>query len=115
VEAEVMEQGGSGEQEREPDAMVPEHLRELYRQGCEELDGEHEEGLAKLLMEFQDVFAIDDLDMGKTGLIQHKIDTAGAHPIKQRLRRIPLHMKGVVKEEMKKLLSKGLLEPSMSL
>ena len=47
-------------------------------------------------------------------MIQHSIDTKDAHPVKQRLRRVPLHLKGVVKNEVKKLLQKNLIEPSIS-
>jgi hypothetical protein len=86
----------------------------MYEEGSVELDAEESAQLKALLIEYQDVFSTSDIDMGRTGLIPHKIDTQGAHPIKQRLRRIPMHMKGIVKGEMDKLMERGLIEPSMS-
>jgi hypothetical protein len=93
---------------------IPDHLKELYESGSQDLGEEDRVRLADLLCEYEEVFSAHSLDMGRTGLIKHKIDTAGAHPIKQRLRRVPLHMKGVVKEEVKKLSDRGLIEPSIS-
>jgi hypothetical protein len=88
---------------REAVEAVPGHLMELYEAGGESLSEEDRGELARLLIDYEE------------GLIQHRIDTGSAHPVKQRLRRVPLHMKGIVKKEMQKLVEKGLIEPSMSL
>ena len=40
--------------------------------------------LAELLTKFSDIFASSFLDLGRTRLIQHEIDTGDARPIKQR-------------------------------
>jgi hypothetical protein len=93
---------------------VPSHLTQLYEEGCKELGPRDQERLADLLHEYGEVFSSHNLDMGRTGLIPHRIDTKGAHPIKQRLRRVPMHMKGIVQEEVQRLLDRDLIEPSIS-
>jgi len=96
------------------DRRVPSHVQGMYETGCAELGSNDREQLADLLCEYSNVFSAHGLDMGKTSLIKHKIDTRDAHPIKQRLRRVPLHRKGVVQNEVKKLMEAGLIEPSIS-
>jgi hypothetical protein len=92
MEGEVMKHGEDKGQEEDGNGAVPEHVQGLYEEGCKELSEEGKRELKELLKEYGDVFAVSDLDMGKTGLIQHTIDTAGAHPVKQRMRRVPLHI-----------------------
>ena len=46
--------------------------------------------LALTLIEFQDTFANDDLDIGHFTKIKHKIDTQNVAPTKERMRRTPL-------------------------
>ncbi|KAI6648335.1 hypothetical protein LOD99_12144 [Oopsacas minuta] len=53
------------------------------------LDGERREGLARLLCEFVDVFVLDPKKPTRTNLGKHLIDTNGAQPVKQPLRRMP--------------------------
>jgi hypothetical protein len=65
---------------------VPEHVRRMFEEGCMELPERDQLRLAALLREYGDVFSAHGLDMGRTGLIQHRIDMQGTHPIKQRLR-----------------------------
>jgi hypothetical protein len=100
--------------EQEIPRDMPAHMRELYEESCGDMSEENSLHLKSLLMEYASVFSADDLDMGKTDLIRHCIDTQNAHPVKQRMRRVPLHMKGIVKGEVDKLLLSGLIEPSMS-
>ena len=70
--------------------------------------------MAKLLLNFEDIFATSDLDIGIfNGEMKHRIDTQEYHPVKQRMRRTPL---GFEKEEehLEELLQKGNVEPSSS-
>ena len=53
-----------------------------------------------MLLEFKDIFAMHDTDLGCFDAITHKIDTGSAKPIKQRMRRTPL---GFQDEEEKQL------------
>jgi hypothetical protein len=52
-------------------------------------DGEFQE-LKKLLAEYENIFAGDDEDYGRTNKVYHRIDTEDARPIRQPPRRIPL-------------------------
>jgi hypothetical protein len=42
-----------------------------------------------LLIEYQDVFAKHDLDLGCLTTVKHNIDMKDATPVKQKMRRIP--------------------------
>ena len=71
----------------------------------------HHPALANFLCEYQDVFARDGDDLGRSKVVQHRIDTGSSSPIKQAPRRVPLHKKRVVQEEVDKMLRKGVIEP----
>ena len=49
--------------------------------------------LSQLLWEFRDIFTNSDIDLGKTDLIKHSIDTQGHRPIHQRAYRVPVSQK----------------------
>jgi predicted ArsR family transcriptional regulator len=55
-------------------------------------NGEFQE-LNELLTEYEDIFATDDEDYGRTNKMYHRIDTGNARPIRQPPRRIPLAKK----------------------
>ena len=69
---------------------LPDHLQELYEKSTEKLKTDEQEQLRALLLRHQDLFAKHPLDMGRTAVISHSIDTGGARPIKQPARRPPL-------------------------
>ena len=50
---------------------------------------EHKKSEVKMLSEYSDVFAQDDLDIGNFTELEHAIDTGTAIPVKQRIRRTP--------------------------
>jgi hypothetical protein len=54
--------------------------------------------LEELLTEYEDIFAGDNEDYGKTNKVYHHIDTGDARPIRQPPRRIPLAKQTEVKE-----------------
>ena len=49
-----------------------------------------------LLEEFNDVFALDPMEVGRTDLVQHYINTGEHAPVKQPPRRIPFSMRAKV-------------------
>ena len=94
---------------------VPEHLRDLFERSTKHLDNTAQKDAVKsLLSQYADVFASSLEDLGRTGLEKHKINTGDAPPIKQPARRIPMHMRSTVDEEVKKMLKKGVIESSSS-
>jgi hypothetical protein len=53
-------------------------------------------------------------DLGKFNTIQHGIDTGTNRPVKQRIRRTPLGFAGEEEAQLKKMLSAGVIRPSVS-
>ena len=70
--------------------------------------------LKALLREFQNSFSRDSTDMGLTNLVEHRIHTGDAQPIKQHPRRIPLAKMEEAQNEIKDMLNKGVIEMSDS-
>ena len=57
----------------------------------------------------------DDLDLGKTALIKHKIKLTNQTPFKERYRRIPPHMYDDVRAHIQEMLDIGTIRKSHSL
>ena len=94
------------------DAIVPRHLEALYAASLQEIESEKQsKQLAQFLDKYQKVFAKNSEDLGRTSVVQHRIDTGDHPPIKQRPRRIPIHKREIVEEEIQKMLAKGVIEP----
>ena len=70
--------------------------------------------LASLLDEFTDIFSSGPADLGRTGIVQHRIDTGDHPPIKQAPRRVPMHQQGTVRQHMDDMLQHGVVQPSTS-
>ena len=97
---------------QENGSEIPEHLRSLWEDCEEHLDeGQHLQ-VGNLLKEYADIFAKSKSDLGYTILVEHTINTGKTAPIKQRPRQLPLAKKEVKKEEVKKMLSNDIIEPS---
>ena len=65
---------------------VPSHLQDFWVSVIE-LPLEQNLRVAKLLIEYLDVFSAGDHDLGRTGLTRHRIDTSSAAPNRERPRR----------------------------
>ena len=61
---------------------------------------------------YDDVFSKNDADLGRTGIIQHKIPTGQTQPIKQPPRRVPVNMNKEVDEQIQDMLDKDVIQPS---
>jgi hypothetical protein len=89
-------------------------LQQLYEDSLEGCNKDEREVLKRLLNNYQDVFSSKDDPLGRTGLVQHRIQTVDHPPIKQRPRREPIGMQNTVQKEIKDMLEKGVIEPSQS-
>lgn len=58
-----------------------EKLLQILCHPLEKLSNEKNEKLKELIMDFSDVFALDDTELGCTKLIEHTIDTGDHAPI----------------------------------
>jgi hypothetical protein len=67
-----------------------------------------------LLIEYQDVFAKHDLNLGCLTTVKHKIDTKDATPVKQKMRRTPLGFQEHEQQHLTKMLNAGVIQPSTS-
>ena len=92
------------------------HLQDLYEQSSMHLSREEKEKLANLLSEFSevDVFSKSKEDLGKTNQVLHRINTGTAAPIRQPHRRLPFCKRETEKEEVQKMIDRGVTEPSSS-
>jgi hypothetical protein len=93
---------------------LPEYLNDLLERSSVHLQTHERKALKDLLIKYQKVFASSSDDLGRTDRIQHKINTGASFPIRQPPRRLPLGKREVVKQEVEKMLKKGVIEPSNS-
>ena len=94
--------------------QLSEAMQELFDRSCEHLTSVQKIEVAKLLKEFQTVFAKDSFDLGRTHLVRHKIDIGDARPIKQPPRRMPISQIDEVHELIEDMHKRGVIEPSTS-
>lgn len=92
----------------------PPHLTDLFEKSKVDLTREQAETLARLLIEYQDVFAQHDLDLGCYTGTKHRINTGDAPPVKHKLRRTPINFQSQEEEHLSKMLAAGVIQPSDS-
>ena len=79
-----------------------------------ELSNEQENQVKQLLNENREVFSTSEFDLGRTNLVQHRIDTGINRPFKQQLRRHLMAYLPVIDEHVDKMLTNDICEPSFS-
>ncbi len=94
--------------------VVPAHLEDLYFRCAENLSQSQAAKLAECLQENADVFAMSPNDVGRTGLVKHKINTGTSRPIKQRPRRLPLQQREDERALVQEMLDRKVITPSSS-
>ena len=75
------------------------------------LTPEQQNQVKQLLEENQGVFSTSEFDLGRTNLVQHKIDTGTNRPFKQQLRRHPMAYLPVIDEHVDKMLANDICKP----
>ncbi|VDL81868.1 unnamed protein product [Nippostrongylus brasiliensis] len=70
--------------------------------------------LWRVVQENHEVFAVDDPELTQTDLVTHEIDTGSSPPIRQRTRPVPVGARSELKEILKRLLERGIIERSHS-
>ena len=68
----------------------------------------------QFLGEWSDVFSANDLDIGFTSVVKHKINLTDDQPFKQRHRKKPASMYNEVKQHLQELLDAGVIRKSHS-
>ena len=70
--------------------------------------------LKQLVMNFDDVFALTDDELGCTDVVTHKIDTGDHPPIKQYPRRTPFVQRAKIASMVADMEKKSIVKPSTS-
>ena len=94
--------------------QVPEHVRSLIEQVDESVEDDVKEKLRGLLCKYGDVFSAGEYDLGDTSVVRHTIDTGCNRPVKQQLRRQPVHLLEDIDKEVEHMLKAGVIEPTSS-
>ena len=100
----------------ETNAKVPKGwvLEALDLQGLREWPESEQKQARELLLKWEHLFAQNDLDLGKTALIKHKIRLTDQTPFKERYRHIPPHMYDDVRAHIQEMLDIGTIHKSHS-
>ncbi len=70
-----------------------------------DLSSEQHSKIENLLKEYKDIFSQGVLDLGQTDVVEHKIETGNALPIKQLPRRLPVSLHPVVDKQINDMLA----------
>ena len=93
----------------------PEQEAEQILKKCApEARGDHWIALRDLVIKYRDVFALDDSELGSTDVVEHRIETGSSKPIKVPPHRISPARIPIIREEIRKMLARGVIQPSRS-
>ena len=67
-----------------------------------------------LLLKWKDIFSMNDTDLGRTNLVQHRINLHDPVPFKEKHRRIPPHLYDEVRQHIQDMLDAKVIRPSQS-
>jgi len=80
----------------------------------DELTPVQREKVRDLLVQYKAILSTDEFDIGRTHLVEHKIDTGEARLIRQPLRRQVFAHQQFIKEKTERMMEHGLIEPAAS-
>ena len=93
---------------------LPDELEKLVKDIEIPLTPSQETKVRQMLRRSIPVFATPDEPYGQTKLVQHSVETEQHAPIKQAVRRVPIHLRDESRQEVDKMLKSGIIEPSSS-
>ena len=96
--------------------VQPENLARQIEAAVQTSDGTPADltKLKTLLHDCASSFAWTGTPLGRTNVLQHKIDTGTAAPCRQRARRVPAQHRAALQEMIEKMLEDGVIRPSTS-
>ena len=103
----------AGKQDEE-EVEVPPHLVELAQNAERGWSKEERKTIRKLHQDYEDVFSKSEFDLGRTHLIEHRIETGDAAPVKLPPRRTPVALADAERKTLQSLWEKDVIEPSTS-
>ena len=87
-------------------------LEKLVLSGLDSWMEENKEKALNLLVEYHNIFALEDREMGCTEAAEYKIKVTDAKPFKERPQNIPTGLLDEVKEHLDHMLEVGVVKPS---
>ena len=95
--------------------VLPEHIKDLCVRSAASIPQQQDRKmLLDLLLGQQMVFASDTTELGRCDLVQHKINTGNAAPVRQPFRPTPKGFEGEELKHLKEQLDAGAVVPSSS-
>jgi transposase InsO family protein len=96
------------------DKQVPPEIQKLISEAEEDIADDQRQILTNLLLEKESVFKLEGQPLGRTDLVKHEIYTGDSLPVKQPVRRPPIHWRETAELELQKMIDSGVIEPSSS-
>ena len=97
---------------------TPERLNKLFSKldllGIDEWSEENQQAVHDLMVEYQHLFALNDLELGCTSQVKHSIKLDDTKPFKDRYRRIPPQQFEEVRNHLQDMLKVGAIRKSTS-
>lgn len=106
---ELLEEYQSDEAAGKAEAVDCEGVPSIDLSGCK-LNNRQKGELRSLLKKYNHVFSKTENDRGLTNLVEHRIDTGDARPIKQPPRRVPFHLRDELETQVQEMLQDGVVE-----
>jgi hypothetical protein len=91
-----------------------EHLTSVFNTVDETISETDRDELWQLLQGFSKAFSKNEHDLGRATTVQHTIDIGLSKPIRQALRRQPVHQAAAADEEVQATIDQGIIRPSRS-
>ena len=89
-------------------------MSKLDLTGITDWSEDEQKEVKDLIIEYGSIFALKDLDLGKTDKVKHSIKLTDYTPFKERYRCIPPHQYEEVKQHLKEMLEIGAISESKS-
>ena len=100
VTRDIPQENQSGNSSKKNSERLSKILEKLDLEGIESWTAQQQCSVRKLLEEYQHLFALNLRELGKTSLVQHKIQLSDKTPFKERYRRIPPHQYEEVRKHL---------------
>ena len=97
---------------------TPARLEKLFSKldltGMEGWSNEQNQQMRNVFEDYHHLFALEDLEMGKTDLVKHVIKLDNPQPFRERYRRTPPHQYEEAKQHLKEMVEIGVIRKSQS-
>jgi len=93
---------------------VPEHVQPMIDSLPATLTGEERQIAVDLILRNADVFSKSEYDLGRTKLVQHKIDVGENKPFKEPLRRHPRAYLEIIDKQVEEMEKNSIIERAAS-